>query len=286
MDSHEVNFPQTSTPVKDSGTTTHKLPPIKIRKHGLKGIIINCNGIKSVNKQADFCAILEQHQPDLLLGCESKLNNNITTYEAFPENYTVYRKDHNINGGGVFVATCTKDSIILSEEPTLDSDCEIMWTTYTCSIQFGNSKPLLVASYYNPNKSDIKSLDNICSHLLKNVSQKNKCQYPNVIIGGDYNLPDINWTDWTPNNTKTKSYPEKFLNFLVENSLSQLQTKITRPISNSVVDLLVTTNPNIIENMQVVPGLSDHLVVLFDVCMKPKSQKKPQRKMYMFDKAD
>ena len=38
--------------------------------------------------------------------------------------------------------------------------------------------------------------------------------------------------------------------------------------------------------MQVVPGISDHLVVLFDVCMKPKFQKKPQRKIYMFDKAD
>ena len=156
-----------------------------------------------------------------------------------------------------------------------------MWT----SIQFSNSKPLLVASYYHPKKNDIKSLDNMFSSFEKCIA-KNKRQYPNVIIGGDYNLPDINWTDWSPNNTKTKSYHEKFLNFLVENSLSQLQTKITRPISNSVLDLLVTTNPNIIENMQVVPGISDHLVVLFDVCMKPKFQKKPQRKIYMFDKAD
>ena len=104
MDSHKVNFPQTSTPFKDSSTTTRKLPPIKNHKHGLKGMIINCNGIKSVNKQADFRAILEQ-QPDLVLGCKSKLNNNIAMYEALPENYTVYRKDRNSNSGGVFVAT-------------------------------------------------------------------------------------------------------------------------------------------------------------------------------------
>lgn len=127
-------------------------------------------------------------------------------------------------------------------------------------------------------------MENMFSSIDK--CMENKRQPPNIILGGDFNLPDINWSDWTTTNTKTKSVHERFQNFLVDNSLAQLQTKITRPISNSVLDLLVTTNPNLIENICVVPGISDHLVVLFDICMKPKFQKKPQRKIYMFGKAN
>lgn len=110
-------------------------------------MIINCNGIKSVGKQAVFRATIDQYQPDIVLGCESKLSGNIATYDVFPENYTVCRKDRSENGGGVFIAT--KDSLITQSEPSLDSDCEIVWN----SIQFTNSKPLYIASYYKPKNS-------------------------------------------------------------------------------------------------------------------------------------
>ena len=48
----------------------------------------------------------------------------------------------------------------------------------------------------------------------------------------------------------------------------------------------MTTNPNIIQNVEVLPGISDHCIVLFDISGKPKLQKKPQRKIFEFDKAD
>ena len=41
------------------------------------------------------------------------------SYEFFPSNYTVFRIDRNVNGGGVFVAT--SDRIISYEIPELDS---------------------------------------------------------------------------------------------------------------------------------------------------------------------
>ena len=39
-------------------------------------------------------------------------------------NYTVFRKDHKVNVGGVFVAT--PDRIISYEIPNLDTDCEMI----------------------------------------------------------------------------------------------------------------------------------------------------------------
>ena len=87
---------------------------------------MNCNGVKGPSKQAAFLATLDIHRPDIVLGCESKLCNSMCTYEFFPKNYTIFRKDCNVNGGGVFVATY--DRIISYEIPDLDTDCEIIWT--------------------------------------------------------------------------------------------------------------------------------------------------------------
>ena len=46
--------PQTSTPKKQNDPNTRKMPSIENCKQSLKGIIINCNGLKSVVKQAIF----------------------------------------------------------------------------------------------------------------------------------------------------------------------------------------------------------------------------------------
>ena len=72
----------------------------------------------------------------------------------------------------------------------------------------------------------------------------------------------------------------------MDNSLSQLVDFVTRPISNSVLDLIVTSCPQLIDNVQGSPGISDHSIVTFCINVKPKFQNKPPRKMYSFQKAD
>ena len=66
------------------------------------------------------------------------------SYEFFPRNYTDFRKDRNVNGGGVFVAT--SDRIISYEIPELDTDCQIVWA----GLHFSGFKPLYLASFYKP----------------------------------------------------------------------------------------------------------------------------------------
>ena len=74
------------------------------------------------------------------------------------------------------------------------------------------------------------------------------------------------------------------IDFLLNNSLSQLISQATRPTSNNILDLLITSSPNFIENIQTVPGISDHLAIIFDVNLKPHIPKKPSRKVYNFTK--
>ena len=40
------------------------------------------------------------------------------------------------------------------------------------------------------------------------------------------------------------------------------------------------------KNVDVFPGISDHLIVMFDIDMKPKSQSKVPRKLYNYNKAN
>ena len=61
---------------------------------------------------------------------------------------------------------------------------------------------------------------------------------------------------------------------------------VTWPLSNRILDVITTTNPNLVNNIENHTGISDHLLVTFDICMKIKHQTKPPRKLFHFQKAD
>ena len=278
-----LNHPLTSTPTDPTSKARPRFQTPKNRRHGLKAMIINCNGLKSARKQAAFHSTVEHHNPDIILGCESKIDGSIPTYSIFPAGYTVYRKDRDVNGGGVFVAT--KDTLISVDLPNLDSNSEIIWA----SLQFAGSKPLFISSYYGPQVNDGKaksvSINELASSVAKLMGNNQRSQ-PNIIIGGDFNYPDIDWQTWRTTKASTAPIHGKFIDFLLENSLAQLQWLITRPVSNSVLDLIVTSCPQLISNVEVLPGISDHLVVMFDVNMKSKPQPKIPRKIFNYNKTN
>ena len=127
-------------------------------------MIINCNGVKGPSKQTAFLATLDIHKPDIVLWCESKLCNSMCSYEFFPKNYTIFRKDRNVNGGGVFVAT--SDRIISYEIPDLDTDCEIIWA----GLHFSGSKPLYLASFYKPHNTTSQPQEALASSFNKLIT--------------------------------------------------------------------------------------------------------------------
>ena len=265
----------TSTPSKNK-TYINKAPPIfssKVKK--VQIMIMNCNGVKGPSKQAAFLAALDIHRPDIVLGCESKLCNSMCSYEFFPKNYTLLRKDRNVNGGGVFVAT--SDRIISYEIPDLDTDCEIVWA----GLHFSGSKPLYLASFYKPPNTTSQPLEALASSYNKLITLQKRSS-PNIIM----EVISICLVLTGKHGKQAVSQHEVLLDFLLNNSLSQLISQATRPTSNNIIDLLITSSPNLIENIQAVPGISDHLAIIFDVNLKPHIPKKPSRKVYQFHKAD
>ena len=74
--------------------------------HTVAELQIMCINFRSiVNKLPSFYDVIHTYDPDIIVGCETWLTNDIFSSEIFPPNYTVFRKDRTLqHGGGVFLA--------------------------------------------------------------------------------------------------------------------------------------------------------------------------------------
>ena len=198
-----------------------------------------------------------------MLGRESKLDGE-PTYSVFPSNYTVYMKDRNSAGGGVFIAI--KDTFASYPLYDADTNCEIVWA----SLQLNGCKKLILASYYRPPKSSIDEVEQFCTSANK-VLASHSPNYPQVLIGGDFNLPGINWESISVNSQIDVAISLTLLDCLHLNNLTQLVEKPTR--GNNILDLLLTSNPNIATNEFHAPSPShDHDAIFFKIDIRQGSK--------------
>ncbi len=110
----------------------------------LKIMSLNCCSLRSQAKRARLAGLTIEHQPDIILGCESHLDDSFASPEVFPDNFDIIRKDRSIGGGGVFLVVSNKLS--MCEEPLLDADAELVWAR----LQFSRGPELYLCSYYRP----------------------------------------------------------------------------------------------------------------------------------------
>ena len=105
-----------------------------------------------------------------------------------------------------------------------------------------------------------------------------------IILGGDFNLPD--W-DWTTNSLKPGcnyvSNHEKLIDIIEDHSLHQHVKTSTR--GDNILDLLLTNRPNSIVQSQVIPGISDHDTALVELEVTPIRIMKKPREIPLFKSA-
>jgi hypothetical protein len=102
-------------------------------------------------------------------------------------------------------------------------------------------------------------------------------------------MPDIKWKRDDSNNFQIKTnnnynmeINNKFVEALEENCLNHAVTEPTR--QDDILDLILTTNPSIIENISVEDGMSDHKIVITDINIKTKQRRQYQER-YIFTKS-
>ncbi|XP_072028466.1 uncharacterized protein [Amphiura filiformis] len=271
---------KTSSPVRSGHTVTDKSNKRKTMKskpktRSLKILNVNCQSVHA--KRAGFQYLLQEEEPDIVVGSESWLHSNITSGEVFPSHYNIFRKDRDNNNdshGGVFVAV--KNDLIAQDEQELDQEgCELKWI----SIHVSGIAPVYIGGFYRSQKTNsdyVRLLENSLEKIPKQSS---------VWLLGDFNLPDVDWVTNTFKPCGRYPGPSKtMLEIALDHNLQQVVLKPTR--DNSILDLCFTNNPAFVNNVDVNPGISDHDIVVIHASIKPKITKLPKRKVYLYKKAN
>ena len=160
---------------------------------------LNCRSIQSLEKRSKLLALIYKRSADIVIGCESHLDHTYLSSEVFARDFTIIRKDRVIDGGGVFVAF--RNHLTLIEQPSPPGEAEMIWAKF----QTNNKKLIYICSFYRPPNSDTAPL----LHLKESILKINTHNSSNIILGGDFNYPDITWENGIGYIDTNPAYGEK-----------------------------------------------------------------------------
>lgn len=210
-------------------------------------------------------------KPSVVLGSESWLDDSISDSQVFPAEYVCYRKDRDRHGGGVFMLVHHKVSSRLFDIQT--GTCEAIWA----QLRLENGKVLAVCSFYRPPGSHVKVLSELGEQIIAINADY-------LVMGGDFNLPNIIWEQPEPTQTGYCASSKEMINISGMFTLSQLVRQSTR--GHNVLDLFFTNMPEATGTPVVLPGISDHDAVLCTMRLDYASiAVTPPRRIYSYKKA-
>ena len=160
--------------------------------------------------------MLDDLNPDIVVGTESWLTPDIQNSEIFPTelNYSVHRRDreNNKTEGGVF--------ILIKNLVEAETNCEIIWVKVALNI----AKPLLVGAYYKLKENDEPSIIELAKSL-DIVRDKGNTTW----LLGHFNMPHVDWDTTSPYpNCKLHDLWNTFLESLDDQNLDQMVVLPTR----------------------------------------------------------
>ena len=96
---------------------------------------------------------------------------------------------------------------------------------------------------------------------MKSLDLMPKNSNQTIVLGGDFNLPGIEWYNEVVNpKAANKSQCELLLSSLDTHALAQIHKEPAR--EENILDLLITNKPALIKSSHSVPGISDHCAVV------------------------
>ena len=217
--------------------------------------IVSLNARSMVNKFLNFhFEVIAEHDPHIVSISETWLHGQ----EEYPNGlfccsnaYVIYRCDRMSSQGGGVALIIKKElkSQLLFSSPIVDG--EILWV----KVNLGDTS-LIVASFYRSNVSKLEPLDKLFEDI--NSLKDQKCP---ILLLGDFNLPDI---DWSVPCAKNAHGQEEYLLKFQRNGFLQYVDCPTR--GTNILDLILCNSPNLIYNVRVGEPLaaSDHNMVLFN----------------------
>ena len=251
----------TSSPKKRRNTHEEK-KLCKQRSRSNPPKIINLNFQSLRNKILQFQALLEMEKPDFVVGTETFLNHAILTRELMPPTYQVFRRDRQTSttSGGVLLAN--HSNLVARDELHLETNCEMIWASV-----YLMSCPTLYLGASNRPHHGISLLDKQCLNEIDlSISRlKNNCH---IILAGDFNLPDVDWSKkFVSPQCRYSTLSNQLINITHNYNLYIVATSPTR--KNNILDLVFTNVPFLVLNASILQGLSDYDMVSVEILISP-----------------
>jgi hypothetical protein len=209
------------------------------------------NARSIMNKMDELELYITQEKPDIVGITETWTYEEVQDSEICMEGYTLLRKDRvsgdKTRGGGVALYIKNEFSVTTRDDLNEANFPESIW----CNIEIGGEKTVVGVCYRPPSSSKI--CDEAMHKLITRASREH------VLIMGDFNFPELKWAK---SETLDDSHP--FIDCVNDNFLFQGVTESTR--SNNILDLILTSEENMIENVTVGEpfGSSDHQIIRFN----------------------
>ena len=228
--------------------------------------VLVCNFQSIWNKRNSLELFVEKHKVDVVVGSETHLKPSIKNLEFIPPGFLAKRKDRDDGYGGVIIIyrDFIKVNEILHDIPEIVS---IKIETH--------QKPVIISACYR-SMHNTNEQNKLLSEEIAKIGRKNKNNH--IWIGGDFNLPDI---DWSNNSIVTHQYSkdlnEQFLETFENSSLLQVIDFHTR--KKATLDLMFTNRPTFLSKCTPVPGFGDHnTAALVDLYCHPQRHRLPNEK--------
>ncbi|WAR18737.1 YWV1-like protein, partial [Mya arenaria] len=198
----------------------------------------------------------------------------IVITETFPKSMmaiSIHSSQYQLRGFQCFTSNIKENSrgvfIYIRNDIPADycqvlKNCDFLESVW-CEIRLQNMDKILIGAVY---KSPNCSVDNY-KKLNDLISTAANLNYKKLMILGDFNFPEIDWSDWTVN--KSETHPSfLFLECIRDNFLAQHVDNFTRYRDGqepSCLDLIFTDNLSVVEDIKYCNslGASDHIGMIF-----------------------
>jgi exonuclease III len=119
--------------------------------------------------------MIETHNPDIICGQDSKLDQTTKTSEIFPKQYQeqTYRKDFKAGERRVFIAV--RYNIIAKQMELIDNSSEAIWV----KIGMQGTQPIVISSVYRHTDNDLQPIIELANDIDNELEKS-----ANIILCG------------------------------------------------------------------------------------------------------
>ena len=220
-----------------------------------------------MNKRSEINDLVDSMKPHVLALTEFGASATVMDGELGVEGYSLYRGNHSDGNGGPGrgVALYLSNSLQHSACPLFE-DAEFDCSAWSI-VKTSNSKTLLVGVVYrSPNSPDSNN-----QNLLSMLRIATTANFSQVLICGDFNLPQIDWNS-RRSLAAEASFTSRFIEEVEDMSLFQHVTTPTRYRNdqNSCLDLVFSSEENMVNEVMELPpiGKSDHVCQMWEVVVE------------------